>query len=101
MGTVKKIVYKPGDGPPKLPEMVYVKFPSYLGDSAFPDEEKVVPITPMTHDWIYAGKPCSRTQICLRNANAITIHKSQGKFQFLHPLPDAFSNFFFISRYDS
>ena len=82
MGTVHEIIYRPGSGPPSLPDMVYVQFPSYLGESAIPGVEKVVPLTPSTHDWIFAGKPCSRTQFTLKNGNAITLHKSQGEMQF-------------------
>ena len=78
MGTVHKIVYRPGEKPPKIPDLVYVQFQDYLGQSALPDVEKVVPIDLMTSDWIWHGKPCSRSQIPLKAGDAITIHKSQG-----------------------
>ena len=78
MGIVYDVIYKPGNKPPKLPELVYVQFEDYLGKSAIPGVDKVVPMTPTTQDWIFAKKPCSRTQFQLTNASSITIHKSQG-----------------------
>ena len=86
IGTVVKIVYTPGKAPPQLPEVVYVNFPGYLGQSALEGQgyDKVVPIIPMTVDWIGAGnKPCQRTALPLRLCYSATFHKCQGESNFI------------------
>lgn len=81
VGTVVKILYRPGDAPPKLPELVYVRFPEYLGESVIgdPKNDKVVAIAPITSHWIHKKQPCSRRMLPLKNGSSVTIHKSQGK----------------------
>lgn len=77
-----KIVYTPGRAPPQLPDVVYVNFPEYLGESALKGQgyDRVVPIVPMTSEWIGKGnKPCQRTMLPLRLGSSTTIHKGQGK----------------------
>ena len=74
MGTVEAICYRTG-GPPDLPIAVMVRFDSYSGPT-FPDG--TVPITPLRRCWSHSGGQCSRLQLPLKLAWAVTIHKSQG-----------------------
>ena len=74
MGTVKAICYRIG-GPPDLSIAVMVRFDSYSGPT-FPDG--TVPITPLRRSWSSSGGHCSRLQLPLKLAWAVTIHKSQG-----------------------
>ena len=75
MGTVQAICYRTG-GPPDLPIAVMVRFDSYSGPT-FPDG--TVPITPPRRSWSSSGGgQCSRLQLPLKLAWAVTIHKSQG-----------------------
>ena len=74
MGTVQAICYRTG-GPPDLPIAVMVRFDSYSGPT-FPDG--TVPITPLRRCWSSSGGQCSRLQLPLKLAWAVTIHKSQG-----------------------
>ena len=74
MGTVEAICYRTG-GPPDLPIAVMVRFDSYSAPT-FPDS--TVPITPLRRCWSSSGGQCSRLQLPLKLAWAVTIHKSQG-----------------------
>ena len=74
MGTVQAICYPTG-GPTFLPTAVMVQFDSYSGP-ILPDGS--VPIVPIRRTWSNSGKTCSRLQIRLKLAWAITIHKAQG-----------------------
>ena len=80
IGEVVRILYRPGSQPPNLPDIVYVKFPDYTGESALKDEgiEKVVAMTPRTAEFNIFGKHCSRTSYPLQPAYSLTIHKGQG-----------------------
>ena len=75
-----KMIYAPGEGPPKLPKAILATFEGYIGPT-FPSKdgiEKLVPIVPVTHEWIKNKKSVSRTQLPMILGYAITIHKLQG-----------------------
>ena len=58
-----------------MPIAVMVQFDRYSGPT-FPDG--TVPITPLRRCWSSSGGQCSRLQLPLKLAWAVTIHKSQG-----------------------
>lgn len=74
IGTVAAICYCSG-GPPDLPVAIMVHFDNYSGPTF---HDGTVPITPIRRTWSASGVQCSRLQIPLKLAWAVTIHKSQG-----------------------
>ena len=75
MGTITAICYRPGGAPPDLPVAVMVRLDSYSGPML---QDGTVPITPIRRTWSTSGAQCSRLQLPLKLAWAVTIHKAQG-----------------------
>ena len=77
-GVVKAIVYESRDGPPNLPQVIVVQFPSVKCKSCLPHIPNCVAITRETAEWWVAGHRNSRTQFPQKLGRAITVHKCQG-----------------------
>jgi len=75
MGTVQAICYQDGSAPPDLPIAVTVLFDRYSGPTL---SDGTVPIAPQRRTWFTSGSQCSRLQLPLKLAWAVTIHKAQG-----------------------
>ena len=78
MGIVQDIIFN-DQGSPYLPTVVFVSFDNYEGPTITAlDGTEVVPIVPIRHTWESKnGSVCSRLQLPICLAWAITVHKSQ------------------------
>ncbi|WAO96950.1 ATP-dependent DNA helicase [Fusarium falciforme] len=79
-GTVYDIVWNAGANPwEDPPAVIMVDFGSYDGPPYLTTNEgrKIVPILPVTRDFLVVNETCARTQFPLIVAFAITVHKCQ------------------------
>ena len=76
VGFVTDVIYGTHT-PPNLPVAVMVHFKDYVGPS-FHGLNSHVPICPITVSCNISNTHCERTQLPLRLARSMTIHKSQG-----------------------
>lgn len=75
LGTVREIIFKRGERPPSLPQVIMVEFDRFTGPFI---RDRLYPVSASRANWKTGVTECSRKQIPLNLAYSITIHKSQG-----------------------
>ncbi|KAI8710625.1 ATP-dependent DNA helicase [Fusarium sp. LHS14.1] len=79
-GTIYDVAWNEGANPwQDPPDVIMVDFDNYDGPPYLTTDEgrKIVPILPVTRDFLVGNETCSRTQFPLIVAFAITVHKCQ------------------------